>query len=215
MMKRLLAALALAVSLPLLASTDAGATAVAPAGSVAGANSFNSWLDEVPSRRADVRAFEAFLGQEGVAGVLPTQEILRNDTSWSECHADGAYSLAERAYWPHIVNTLRYIHDEIIPTIGAVQVASGYRDVRLNRCSGGAAHSAHAQFYALDLMPVRSMDRGALIARVCANHARYGATYHIGLGFYTKERFHIDSRSFRRWGSDYHAATSPCVHAGV
>ena len=31
----------------------------------------------------------------------------------------------------------------------------------------------------------------------------------IGLGFYERERFHIDSRSFRRGGSNYHTATSP------
>jgi len=209
MMNRFLAALALAISLPLFASTGAGAMTAVPGESAGSASAFNSWLADAPSRRADVQAFEAFLGQEGVAGVLPTWEILVNDTSWSECHAGAPFSLAERAYWPHIVNTLRYIHDEIIPTIGPVQVDSGYRDVGLNRCSGGAAHSAHAQFYALDLTPVRSMDRSALIDRVCANHARYGAAYHIGLGFYDHERFHIDSRSFRRWGSDYHAATSP------
>ncbi len=211
MMNRFWAALALAVSLPLFASTGAEATAAVPAG--ASANAFSSWVDEAPSRRADVNAFEAFLGQEGVSGVLPTWEILLNDTSWSECRAGAPFSIAERAYWPHIVNTLRYIHDEIVPAIGPVQVASGYRDDKLNRCSGGAAHSAHAQFYALDLMPVGSMSRDALIARVCANHARYGSAYHIGLGFYDHERFHIDSRSFRRWGSDYHAATSPCFHA--
>jgi hypothetical protein len=212
MMKRILAALALALSVSLFASNGAGAFSISPSDSVATADSFNSWLDKAPSRRTDVQAFEAFLAQQGVAGVLPTREILLNDTSWSECHMDGPYSIAERAYWPHIVNTLRYIHDEIIPTIGPVQVDSGYRDVGLNRCSGGAAHSAHAQFYALDLVPARAIDRSALIARVCANHARYGAEYHIGLGFYDHVRFHIDSRSFRRWGSDYHAATSPCAH---
>jgi len=166
----------------------------------------------VPSRRAEVRDFEAFLAQQGVAGVLPTREILLNDTSWSECHMDGPYSIAERAYWPHIVGTLRYIHDEVVPAIGPVQVDSGYRESGLNRCSGGAAHSAHAQFYALDLEPVHAIDRSTLIARVCANHAHYGAEYHIGLGFYDHLRFHIDSRSFRRWGSDYHSTTSPCAH---
>ncbi|HUO93898.1 MAG TPA: D-Ala-D-Ala carboxypeptidase family metallohydrolase [Rhizomicrobium sp.] len=212
MMKCFRAALALAITLPLLASNVTAALASVSADTVDTADSFNTWLDKVPSRRADVRDFEEFLAQEGVAGVLPTREILRNDTSWSECHMDGPYSIAERAYWPHIVNTLRYIHDEIVPTIGPVQVDSGYRDTALNRCSGGAAHSAHAQFYALDLVPVRSMDRNVLIADVCANHARYGAEYHIGLGFYDHTRFHIDSRSFRRWGPDYHAATSPCAH---
>lgn len=215
MMKYLQAALALALSLPLLASTAAGALASTPADTVAVAASFDSWLDKVPSRRADVRDFAAFLAQQGVADVLPTQEILRNDSSWSECHMDGPYSLAQRAYWPHIVNTLRYIRDEIIPAIGPVEVESGYRDSALNNCSGGAAHSAHAQFYALDLEPVRNISRSALIAQVCAIHARTGAADHIGLGFYDHTRFHIDSRSFRRWGSNYHSGTSPCAHAGV
>jgi Peptidase M15 len=215
MMNRFSAALALALSLPLLASMGAGALASTPVETTATADSFDAWLNKMPSRRADVREFEAFLSQQGVADVLPTREILLNDTSWSECHADGPYSLAERAYWPHIVNTLRYIHDEIIPSIGPVQVESGYRDTALNNCSGGAAHSAHAQFYALDLVPVGTISRNVLIAQVCANHARYGAAYHIGLGFYDHTRFHIDSRSFRRWGSDYHSATSPCAHAGA
>lgn len=215
MMKRLRAALALALSLPLLASMASGAFASAYAETVATADSFDSWVNKVPSRRADVRDFDAFLAEQGVAGVLPTREILLNDTSWSECHMDGPYSLAQRAYWPHIVNTLRYIRDEIVPTIGPVEVESGYRDIALNNCSGGASHSAHAQFYALDLVPVHAIDRNVLIARVCAVHARYGAADHIGLGFYDHLRFHIDSRSFRRWGSNYHAATSPCARAGV
>jgi hypothetical protein len=206
---------ALALSLPLLVSTASIARASAPAETVATAGSFDNWLDKVPSRRSDVRDFEEFLAQRGVADVLPTREILLNDTSWAGCHMDAPYSLAERAYWPHIVNTLRYIHDKIIPAVGPVRVASGYRDTALNRCSGGAAHSTHAQFYALDLMPVGVIERDVLIARVCASHARYGAAYHIGLGFYDETRFHIDSRSFRRWGSDYHAASSPCSRASV
>ena len=211
-MKRMLGALALTLSLSVVASNGASAYSTPPGETLATASSFEAWVAKVPSRGAEVGAFEAFLAQQGVAGVLPTREILLNDTSWSECHMDGPYSIAERAYWPHIVNTLRYIHDEIIPAIGPVQVDSGYRDIGLNRCSGGAAHSAHAQFYALDLVPARAIDRNTLIARVCANHARYGAEYHIGLGFYDHVRFHIDSRSFRRWGSDYHAGTSPCAH---
>jgi hypothetical protein len=239
MIKKIQAALALALSLPLLAATVSGASADVPAATASGvlagapaatvsgapanaptetaasAESFDTWLDKEPTRRAEVRDFEAYLAERGVAGVLPTREILLNDTSWSGCHMDGPYSIAERAYWPHIVGTLRYIHDEIIPTIGPVEVESGYRDIALNRCSGGASRSAHAQFYALDLQPTGSITRSQMIAAVCANHARYGAAYHIGLGFYDETRFHIDSRSFRRWGSDYHAGTSPCNHAGV
>jgi hypothetical protein len=213
MMKHLQAVFALAFSLSLLAWTGTIAIAYTTAATVGAADSFDLWIDKVPTRRAEVRAFEAFLVQEGVAGVLPTREILLNDDTWSECHMDGPYSLAQPTYWPHIVGTLRYIRDEIVPTIGPVRVASGYREPAFNRCTGGAANSAHAQFYALDLTPIRNLDRGVLIARVCANHARHGGAYHIGLGFYDGTRFHIDSRSFRRWGADYHSATSPCVRA--
>jgi hypothetical protein len=215
MTKNLRAAFVLALSLPLLASMASGALASFPVETAATAGSFDNWLNEAPARRADVRDFESFLAAHGVADVLPTREILLNDTSWAGCHMDAPYSLAVRAYWPHIVDTLRYIHDEIIPMVGPVEVESGYRDRALNSCSGGAARSAHAEFYALDLEPVRPMQRSVLIAEVCANHARFGAAYHIGLGFYDETRFHIDSRSFRRWGSNYHAGTSPCVHPGV
>ena len=211
-MKRLPGALALALSLSLAVSNAANAFSIPPGESAANTESFESWVAKVPTRGAEVHEFEAFLAQQGVGGVLPTREILLNDTSWSECHMDGPYSIAERAYWPHIVGTLRYIRDQVVPTIGPVEVDSGYRDVALNRCSGGASHSAHAQFYALDLVPAKTIDRSTMIAKVCANHARNGAAYHIGLGFYDHLRFHIDSRSFRRWGSDYHAGTSPCAH---
>lgn len=216
MMQRLRAALALALSLPLLASTAANAITLSPSAPTTNpTDSFSSWLDKEPGRRADVSAFEAFLAQQGVAGVLPTRQILLNDDTWSTCHMDGPWSLAQRAYWPHIVGTLRYIRDEIVPMVGPVQVDSGYRNVAFNRCTGGATHSAHSEFYALDLTPTGGISRNRLIAQVCANHARYGAAYHIGLGFYDGTRFHIDSRSFRRWGSDYRAATSPCARAIV
>jgi hypothetical protein len=199
------AARALALSLTLIAST--AAQAVTPSETA----DFDNWLDKVPTRRAEVRAFEDFLQENGVAGVLPTREILLNDTSWSMCGKDGPYTLAERSYWKNIIGTLRYIRDEVVPSIGPVRVESGYRDAALNNCAGGATHSAHAQFYALDLEPVRDIGRAEMLASVCANHARYGAAYHVGLGFYEKTRFHIDSRSFRRWGPDYHAGTSPCI----
>src|SRR5690242_13303995 len=112
MMQRLRAALALALSLPLLASTTAGAITLSPPlRTTAASDSFATWLGKVSSRRGEVRAFEAFLAQQGVAGVLPTRQILLNDDTWSACHMDGPYSLAQRAYWPHIVGTLRYIRD--------------------------------------------------------------------------------------------------------
>jgi len=51
-----------------------------------------------------------------------------------------------------------------------------------------------------------------MIRSVCAAHARDGARYDAGLGFYTGRRFHVDSSGFRKWGPNGRGATSPCVH---
>jgi len=182
---------------------------------VAEDGSYQRWLSASDTRQTEVRAFEDFLAREGVGGVLPTNQILLNDDLWAECHKDAPYTLAQKAYWPHIVSTLRYVRDVVVPGIGPVKVVSGYRDSELNRCAGGASRSAHAGFYALDLVPVQAVKYATMVQRLCASHAKYGATYHTGLGFYEGQRFHVDSKGFRRWGSNYHAATSPCASVGV
>ena len=205
------AALALVLSLLVLAPAGAQAMASLPLTSGDAASSFEAWMDQSASRRAEVAAFETFLTQQRVVGVLPTREILLTDTDWSQCRSISPYALPERAQWTHIVNTLRYVRDEIVPRIGAVQVISGYRDKKLNRCVDGAKHSAHAQFYAFDLMPVRKLERSELITQVCTSHARVGASYNAGLGIYDGTKFHIDTRSFRRWGPDYRSTSSPCM----
>jgi hypothetical protein len=52
----------------------------------------------------------------------------------------------------------------------------------------------------LDLVPLQPISRDALMRRLCPNHAVEGPRYNVGLGFYTKLRFHVDSWKFRTWG---------------
>lgn len=171
---------------------------------------FEAWLGADAARPAEVRAFEAYLRDQGVGDVLPADQLLLSATSWKDCGMPTPYTLAPRSLWPHVVPTIRFIRDEIIPAIGPVEVFSAYRAPALNRCAGGAPLSAHAQFYALDLVPQKPMTRAALIETVCALHRKVGQRYGIGLGFYGGLRFHIDTMRYRRWGSDHHAGTSPC-----
>ena len=176
---------------------------------------FRAWLRDDPDRAGEVGAFEDYLGKAGVGGVLATEQLLRNATSWHACKLDWSYSMPPRTLWPHIVPTIRFIRDEIVPRIGPVSVESGYREPKLNRCAGGAPLSAHAQFQALDLVPQKAITQKDLIAAVCKLHREHGQAFHIGLGFYGGVRFHIDTKSFRRWGSDNHGATSPCARMGA
>ncbi|HEY0086139.1 MAG TPA: D-Ala-D-Ala carboxypeptidase family metallohydrolase, partial [Allosphingosinicella sp.] len=107
---------------------------------------------------------------------------------------------------------LAFVKTYVEPAIGDVEAVSGFRNEELNQCSGGAKASAHRHFYALDLVPVSGdISRSAMIHSICGVHAQRGSDFDIGLGFYTGNRFHVDSKGFRKWGADGKGATSPCV----
>ena len=62
-MKRLVGALALALSLSVAASNGAIAYSTPPGETLATAASFEAWVAKVPTRAAEVRDFEAFLAR--------------------------------------------------------------------------------------------------------------------------------------------------------
>lgn len=169
-----------------------------------------AWLAQNPDERAKVIAFDDYLREQGVSGVVPDWELLRTASMWKDCNGP-RFEVAPAAEWEHLARTLRYVRDDVVPAIGPVQAVSGYRDDALNKCARGAPESAHRHFYAVDLVPVRPIGRAGLIRSMCAVHQERGREYDIGLGFYNGVRFHVDSKSFRRWGPDGSGATSPCV----
>jgi hypothetical protein len=178
---------------------------------VPGAEAYASWLHDHPEQGGRVTRFEALLRREGVQDVLPTWQVLRTDREWLLCRHT-AFDLAPEADWPHMVKTLKFIRDEVVPAVGPVEVVSGYREAKFNACVGGAAKSAHRDFWALDLIPLdKAITRKDLIGRICKAHIASGRAYNTGLGFYSGLRFHIDSKSYRRWGADHKGASSPCA----
>jgi hypothetical protein len=170
-----------------------------------------AWLSREPAARAQVLAFRQFLATEQADEVVPTWELVRTASMWRECNGP-RFEVAPFDEWEHIATTLQFVRRHVEPVIGPVEAVSGYRDPDLNRCAHGAPESAHRHFYALDLVPVRdSIDRADLIHSICRIHEWRGQAYDIGLGFYSGRRFHVDSKSFRRWGPDGKGATSPCA----
>jgi hypothetical protein len=173
---------------------------------------FQFWLAFRPARAAEVNAFSGFLADHGVGGVFPVHQILRSESSWRRCSGE-PFVLPPRDLWPHIIDTLKFIRDHVIPETGPLEVVSGYRTPEANACAGGASQSAHVGFWALDMVPDTRIDRAQMIAKLCTVHAHHGTTANVGLGFYGGMRFHVDTRRFRRWGADHSGGTSPC--AGV
>lgn len=169
---------------------------------------YRAWVKADPARPPAIAAYYAFLVQQQVAGIVPTWQLLRTATAWQRCSAQ-PFEVPPADQWPHIVETLRYIQAHIIPVIGPVEPVSVYRNPLLNFCAGGAPGSAHQDLHAIDLVPLRPIDREGLIQSVCRIHLWRGASYDVGLGFYVGLRFHVDSKKFRRWGGG--GESSPCA----
>jgi len=174
---------------------------------------YKSWYLAAPWRAAQVKTFNDYLVANQVGGVLPTWTLLRTATSWQECGAQ-PFEVPPSSEWPHMVETLRYVRDYVIPSVGPVEAVSVYRNPQLNQCAGGAPESAHKLDSAIDMVPLRPIDRVTLMRKLCGDHSQHGAMYNAGLGFYAYLRFHVDSTKFRRWNMDPAVAAEcpPIVH---
>ncbi len=174
---------------------------------------YRSWYLAAPWRAARVKRFNDYLDSADVGGVLPTWQLLRTATSWSECGGQ-PFEVPPSSEWPHIVQTLRYVRDYVVPAIGPVEAVSVYRNPVLNKCAGGAPQSAHKLDSAIDMVPLRPTTREAMMKSLCGIHTEHGAAYSAGLGFYAYLRFHVDSTKFRRWNMDPAVAADcpPIIH---
>jgi len=174
---------------------------------------YRSWYLAMPSRAVQVKAFNAYLATYQVSGILPTWQLFRTATSWENCGGQ-PFEIPPTSEWPNIVQTLRYVHDYVIPAVGPVEAVSVYRNPALNACAGGAPESAHKHYSAIDMVPLRPTTREQLMRALCADQARRGPNYQVGLGFYAFLRFHVDTTKFRRWNMDPAVAAQcpPIVH---
>ncbi len=182
---------------------------------------FETWRSTDPVIAADVDAFEGFLVEEGVAGVLPLADLLRSDRELaSDACPIAEYVMPPRKTWPLMPPTLRLVRDVVVPAVGSVRVVSGYRPEMFNACVHGASKSSHLTFGALDLVPVNPKPLNELFEELCKTWRREPLSRNMGLGTYFDRddatrnrdgRFHVDTFGTRTWGYDYHAASSYCV----
>jgi hypothetical protein len=174
---------------------------------------YRSWYLAAPWRATQVKQFNAYLDSAGVAGIVPTWQLFRTATSWAECGGQ-PFEVPPTSEWPHIIQTLRYIRDYVVPAIGAVEPVSVYRNPNLNACAGGAPESAHQHDSAIDMVPLKPITREELMKTLCSTHSEHGEAYGAGLGFYAFLRFHVDSSKFRRWNMDPAVASlcPPILH---
>ena len=160
---------------------------------------YRAWVSAEPWRPVYVKAFNIYLVNYGVGGVVPTWQLLRTASHWQRCGAQ-PFEVPPTAAWPNIVAALRYVGAYVEPRIGEVEVVSAYRNPALNACAGGAQESVHKTLGAIDMVPLRPVTREALMTGLCGMHQSSGQRFWIGLGLYKGVRFHIDATKFREWG---------------
>jgi hypothetical protein len=184
--------------------------------------SFAIWKSTSQNRAAEVKKFEAFLVQQKVANILPTEQLLLSDAEFvtAKCPLD-TYVLPPQKLWPNVVPTLRLIKSHIVPAIGPVKIVSGYRPPQFNNCIGGAKGSKHMSYGAFDLVALKQPDQKTLFKTLCQTWSKTPASRQFGLGAYfdpkrrkdnPNGRFHVDAFGQRTWGYDFTRSSSYCVN---
>ncbi|WP_105102436.1 D-Ala-D-Ala carboxypeptidase family metallohydrolase [Microbulbifer pacificus] len=159
--------------------------------------SFSAFLSSGANRR-EFEQFERFLESAGVADATEPANLLRQGSDWLDIN-EPPFAIPPRKYWPNMVATLKLIRDELVPSIGPVDIVSAFRTETYNRKAGGSETSKHQSFCGVDLVPRANISRRELIEELRSLHARLGPDSKMGLGIYSGVRFHVDTCGFRRW----------------
>lgn len=154
---------------------------------------FRQW-----SATAPVGEFEAYLGEAGLAGVIPTRQLLRTATDWRKCGGP-RFEMPPRDQWPAVRRVLALVAElksrNILVDFEAV---SNFRNPALNACAGGAAASTHTTSFAIDIVPREGMVDETLL---CEFWHTQGKSWEMGLGKYPSGRIHLDTTRYRTWGT--------------
>ena len=109
------------------------------------------------------------------------------------------FTLPDKKQVPMMVRTLKFVQTHVEPLTGPLIPVSGDRDDYYNTNAGGAPRSKHLDFCALDLVPVRDINRKELHKILWDIYLRVGRENSMGMGLYSGVRFHIDTCGYRNW----------------
>jgi len=146
----------------------------------------------------EYRELEQFLYQKGVRDIVPTWKLLQQGRDWRQ-HEQQQYAFPDEEKWERMARTLVFLKSELIPYIGPVEVFSGFRTKMFNHLAGGAPRSRHLSFSALELQPVRPIERQRLHAILQKVWHKRGKKHNVGMGLYSGVLFHIDTGGYRQW----------------
>lgn len=127
------------------------------------------------------------------------------------------FGLPPKKQWKNLLPALQMI--EKLQQRGLYanyKIVSVYRSPDANKCVGAAKASKHLNNYAVDfqtrdenMQPYQNHDE--MDQKLCKFWHKEGKQHRLGLGLYTKQRFHIDTQGYRTWGIGFRSVSSPCL----
>lgn len=144
--------------------------------------------------------FVSFLKFEGVDNILPAEQLIRQGSGWQDVSLP-PLALPHDSLWPNIVPTLRLIRDKIMPITGPVEAVSAFRTRQYNDAAGGDPNSKHMVFRALDLVPIKKVERDSIVPPLVKLWETEGESVGMGLGLYWFIRFHVHTGDYEIWGN--------------
>lgn len=96
------------------------------------------------------------------------------------------------------------------------KIVSVYRSQEANRCVSGAKASKHLKNFAVDFQTLDESfqhyaDHELMDRKMCQFWHQQGKKFSLGLGLYSKQRYHIDRQGYRTWGIGFKSVSSACL----
>ncbi len=119
-------------------------------------------------------------------------------------------------YWKNIVNPL-----QLIEKLKSYGLFSNYRIVHSyslpesKQCYASSNVSHHDENQAVDFQLLDENNQpypnqGMMYEKICQFWQQEGREFHMGLGIYDQNIFHIDTLGYRTWGIGHSLKRSPC-----
>ncbi len=161
--------------------------------------------------QGDVELFTQYLESQGLSEVLPISQLLRSASDWEQCNAE-PFAVPPQQQWEAVASVLRLLKflESSGVVSGRIVVYSAYRNPALNACAGGAANSAHARSFALDIRVLGSVNPAKAL---CSFWRTNGKEWNMGFSVYPSGRIHIDTAGYRTWGYDHTGKSAVCSAA--
>lgn len=175
---------------------------------------FEQWkLTQDPKLIAEYEAF--FVGK--VQQVPTLYELtLNSHPLTAECEQH-RFSLPPKNLWANLVEPLQLIERlQHAGYFAHYKIVSVYRSQEANRCVHGAKASKHLSNFAVDFQTLDEQrkpypNHDAIDQKLCQFWHLQGRKHRLGLGLYSKQRFHIDTQGYRTWGIGFKSVSSPCL----